>query len=183
MSVRVLSAGMFTNIQDNGRLNFTEFGVPLSGAMDRYAAKFANLLVGNTKEKAVLEIALTGPKLQFSEPALIAVSCLEAELMLNKKEMSVNTPFLVSKGDVLHLRRVTKGARAYLAVSGGFLTKLVLGSRSFYEGITTQTKLRKGDVLPIDSMAGQFTARTAGVKFSEKRYDTDVLNVYKAPEW
>lgn len=183
MSVYVISAGMFTNIQDNGRFNYTGFGVPVSGAMDAYAAKFANLLVGNAKEKAVLEIALTGPKLQFLSSALVAISGLGVEVVLNGESVSVNASFLVKEGDVLHLRQVTKGARAYLAVKDGFLTKKVLGSRSFYRGITAQPRLFEGDELMLSDKAGVYKKRTAGIKFAEDRYDTEVLKVTKGPEW
>ena len=50
--------------------------------------------------------------------------------------------FSLAEGERLNLGRTTTGARTYLAVSGGWQTKLLLGSRS------TEKPLRSGDVIP-----------------------------------
>ena len=45
--IKVLQPGLYSTIQDVGRYNFQSVGVPISGVMDAYCAKLANLLVGN----------------------------------------------------------------------------------------------------------------------------------------
>ena len=47
MSIRVLHSGLLTTIQDIGRYGSQKFGVIVSGAMDSYSLRLANLLVGN----------------------------------------------------------------------------------------------------------------------------------------
>lgn len=47
MSIKVIQPGLSTTIQDGGREGFYHLGIPPSGAMDQYAMKAANLLVGN----------------------------------------------------------------------------------------------------------------------------------------
>ena len=43
----VLSAGPLSTIQDEGRFGYMNTGFSPGGAMDAYAMKIANLLVGN----------------------------------------------------------------------------------------------------------------------------------------
>ena len=65
MSIRVLHSGLLTTIQDIGRYGSQKFGVIVSGAMDSYSLRLANLLVGNKENEATLEITLFGTTLQF----------------------------------------------------------------------------------------------------------------------
>ena len=45
--LRIVNKGMLTTIQDGGRRGYQRFGVPVSGPMDWFAFRLANLLVGN----------------------------------------------------------------------------------------------------------------------------------------
>ena len=45
--VEILSGGILSTIQDKGRYGFRKYGTPISGAMDRYALRIANILAGN----------------------------------------------------------------------------------------------------------------------------------------
>ena len=56
MSMRVSKAGLLTSIQDLGRRGFQQHGVIVSGAMDSYSLRIANLLVGNDENEAGLEL-------------------------------------------------------------------------------------------------------------------------------
>ena len=55
MAIRVLSHGLATSVQDLGRPGLLPPGYSMSGGMDRYALRAANLLVGNHEGAAVLE--------------------------------------------------------------------------------------------------------------------------------
>ena len=72
MEVNITRAGMMTTVQDLGRPGHRASGVPLSGAMDPFAFRLVNLLVGNPEDTAVLEFTMTGPELIFAKDALIA---------------------------------------------------------------------------------------------------------------
>jgi len=72
--VKVLHAGFYTSIQDTGRVGYQHYGVPVSGTMDARAALLANTLLGNTADAAVLEITMSGPKLQFEVNTAIAIT-------------------------------------------------------------------------------------------------------------
>jgi allophanate hydrolase subunit 2 len=62
--LRVKNVGLQVLIQDEGRKNLAELGVGRAGAMDQKAFRQANLIVGNPKNAAVIEVlnggAITG---------------------------------------------------------------------------------------------------------------------------
>ncbi len=145
MEIKVLRSGMLTTIQDLGRRGHRAEGVPWSGAMDGFALRVANLLVGNPENTAALECTLLGPELAFSTAALVAVTGAEFE------GVEAWHPFVVPAGGRLKLGAARRGCRAYLAVAGGFDIPRVLGSGSTYlragMGGFEGRALRDGDVL------------------------------------
>ena len=52
--MRVLKPGLLTTVQDLGRPGFQQYGVAVGGALDAFAARVANLIVGNEDNAAVL---------------------------------------------------------------------------------------------------------------------------------
>ena len=54
MNALVIRAGFLTSVQDLVRTGFRQFGVSTSGALDSFALRVANLLVGNDEGAAVL---------------------------------------------------------------------------------------------------------------------------------
>ena len=77
MAIEVTKPGLATSVQDLGRPGYYNIGIPLSGALDQFALRAANLLVGNDEGAAALEASLLGPELTFGEPAIIAVTGAE----------------------------------------------------------------------------------------------------------
>ena len=69
MALTVIRAGMLTTVQDLGRRGHRADGVPLGGAVDAFALRLVNLLVGNAEEAAGLEFTLVGPELDCSHNA------------------------------------------------------------------------------------------------------------------
>ena len=74
MAVNVISPGLSTTVQDLGRPGYYHLGIPISGGMDRFALRAANMLVGNDEGAAVLEAVFMGPELEFTAAATVAVS-------------------------------------------------------------------------------------------------------------
>ena len=85
MSIRVLTAGPLTTVQDLGRAGHAAEGYRCCGAADPYAARLANLLVGNAPGAAVLETTVQGPQLQFTHAAVFALTGAEAPAVLDGK--------------------------------------------------------------------------------------------------
>jgi antagonist of KipI len=81
MALKVHRAGILSTLQDLGRYGYQRFGVPVGGVMDEYSHRLANLLVGNAEQEATLEITLAGPRLEFTEDALIGVVAAISRLL------------------------------------------------------------------------------------------------------
>ncbi|GEN35678.1 biotin-dependent carboxyltransferase family protein [Aneurinibacillus danicus] len=151
MRVKVLRPGLLTSIQDLGRYGFQQRGVIVSGAMDTFSLRMANLLVGNDEGEAGLEITLIGPKLEFEESALVAVCGADLSPEVDGQSIPQWRPVYIKKGSILNFRGCVSGCRAYLAMAGGFAVEKVLGSRSTYLragiGGYQGRALKEGDVL------------------------------------
>ncbi|HEY1382381.1 MAG TPA: biotin-dependent carboxyltransferase family protein [Dongiaceae bacterium] len=155
MAIKVNAPGLATTVQDLGRPGYYHLGIPLSGGMDRFALRAANLLVGNDEGAAVLEAVFMGPELEFASDAAVAVTGAELPPKVNGETRETWTSFKVKAGQVLSFDFLRKGARAYIAISGGIGVPLVLGSRSTYAlgalGGHEGRKLQAGDQLPLGS--------------------------------
>lgn len=145
--IEVVRAGMFTTVQDLGRRGHRAEGVPLSGAADVFAARLANLQVGNPERAAVLEFTLVGPELRFLHDTVIAIAGGEFGALPRGR------PLAIRGGSTVRLGPAQTGCRGYLAVAGGIDVAPVLGSRSTYVrggfGGFAGRVLRDGDVLPV----------------------------------
>jgi antagonist of KipI len=135
-------------MQDHGRHGFQRVGLCPGGAMDPVSFSLSNALVGNAQEEAALEITVIGPELLFEQDTLVAVCGAEFQ-----GSFPHNRPVLAPAGTRFNVGRATRGARAYIAVAGGFAVDPVLGSRSTYLpgrfGGFEGRALKHGDVLPL----------------------------------
>ena len=131
MAIEVIKPGLATSVQDAGRPGYYNIGIPLSGALDQYALRVANLLVGNDEGAAALEASLLAPELVFRAPAIVAVAGAEANPKINGEARPRNESFAVKADDRLSFDFMKSGARSYIAVAGGINVPVVLGSRSF----------------------------------------------------
>lgn len=151
MEMTVIRGGMLTTVQDRGRPGHRAAGVPLGGAVDPFASRVANLLVGNAEDAAVLECTLLGPELVFSADTLVALGGVDFD------GLAAWQPRVVRAGENLRLGAARRGCRGYLAVAGGIDVAPVLGSRSTYLrggfGGFQGRALRDGDVLAVPDLA------------------------------
>lgn len=151
----VLDAGAQTTVQDYpGRIGFWNIGVPPSGPMDALAFRFANRLLNNPPSAAALEITMTGPTLRFNTATEIAITGADMQAEINGIRAPRWMTIAVQAGDVLRMRGVAGGgARAYVAVRGGFDVPRYLGCRATFTlgqfGGHGGRALRLGDVLHL----------------------------------
>ena len=147
----VLNPGVLTTVQDFGRIGYQQFGVSVSGAMDPRAMRFANLLVGNPENEAVLECTMLGPQLQFDETTIIAVTGGNLGPTLDGQPLKTYCAYKVNAGQTLRFAGLRSGCRAYIAFAGGLDIPEVMGSRSTYMkakiGGFKGRKLEKGDAI------------------------------------
>jgi biotin-dependent carboxylase-like uncharacterized protein len=153
MAIKVLKPGLATTVQDAGREGYYNVGIPLSGALDQYSFRAANLLVGNDESAAVLECTLMGPELEFERDALIAVTGAAMTPRVDGTPAACNRALAVKAGSVVTFDIMRSGARAYIAVAGGIDVPVILGSRSTYGlgafGGFQGRKLQPGDSVPV----------------------------------
>jgi antagonist of KipI len=128
--LRVDEPGLFTTVQDLGRPNAIAAGVPPGGAMDRFAHRAANLLVGNAETDATLECTLSGPNLVAEHACVIAITGADFEPRINGVQIATWTGIFMSAGDRLTFGARRSGGRAYISVAGGIEADRWLGSAS-----------------------------------------------------
>jgi antagonist of KipI len=147
---------MLTTVQDLGRWGHQASGVPVAGPMDAYSHRLANRLLGNSEDAAALEITLLGPTLEAAGEIACAVAGAEFNMEVGGQPVSPNGMFVVASGAVLRFGHRRSGARATLAVRGGFDVPAVFGSRatSLVSGIGPLggRPLAAGDVLRINAV-------------------------------
>ena len=182
----VLKPGMLTTIQDVGRWGYQSHGVPVAGPMDLCSHRLANLLVGNDDEAAALEITLVGPDLEFGDERLVAVTGAEFVLTLDGKPAPHLAPFLVSSGSQLKFGERRKGARAYLAVSGGIAGAPILGSRSTHVlsgmGGINGRALKTGDLVPLHDAPDARTPHAAAEPIVQLPGKRPTIRVLPGPQ-
>ncbi len=132
MGIKVIAPGLATTVQDLGRPGYYHLGIPISGGMDRFSLRAANMLVGNDEGAAVLEAVFMGPELEFTSDAVVAVTGAHMPPRVDGDECETWASFQVKSGQVLSFDFLKSGARAYIAISGGVDVPLTLGSRSTY---------------------------------------------------
>jgi antagonist of KipI len=158
MTAIVQRAGFLTSVQDLGRTGFRQFGVSTSGALDPFALRVANVLVGNDEGAAGLEITLGGLQLRFEDERLVAWSGGEFDVQIGSRALPAGHVAHLQRGVELKFARAQIGCRCWLAISGGIDVPVVLGSRSTdlranFGGIEGRA-LRDGDVVLLGAPRG-----------------------------
>ena len=144
MTVEIVRPGLLTTLQDRGRSGWAMLGVGTAGAMDDVALRLANALVGNPPGASALEITVIGPRLRFDEAATIALTGAE------HPDVPMWRAVRVDAGSVLDFGNARHGARAYLAIAGGFAVEHMLGSASTDVNAKLGGRpLREGDRLAV----------------------------------
>ncbi|MFK7833789.1 MAG: biotin-dependent carboxyltransferase family protein [Winogradskyella sp.] len=181
--IKVLKAGFYSTIQDQGRFGHRHYGVPVSGVMDVYAGEFANALLGNSKEDAVLEMTMVGAELQFTTLTIIAITGANMQPELNGKSIDLFKSIKVKPNDILSFKSASNGFRTYMAVKGGFLTEMVLGSRSMAKGISKKIRLVKNDELEFENTTDITSKNHAKLIPNASYLNETVLEVTVGPEF
>jgi len=149
--IKIINPGIYVSVQDKGRNGYFEMAMPPSGAMDEYSFIAANLLVGNEENAACLEVTYLGPTIEFQEDYTIAITGGEMPPKINGERIPMWQSVQVKTGDILSFDFITKGARTYIAISGGIDVPVVMGARSTYTSIGIGgykgRPLKEGDVL------------------------------------
>lgn len=151
--IKVQRAPAYATIQDLGRTGFRASGVPQSGAMDRIALSTLNILVGNNRGNAGIEMALTGGEFIFDSATVFAIGGARVAATLNHSSIETYRVYRANAGETLSIEKIVSDRFAYLAVRGGIETPVVLRSRSTYSpgafGGFNGRRLKSGDEISV----------------------------------
>ncbi len=130
MSFKVIKAGFHSMIQDRGRFGLAHQGLSQCGVADEHAYYWANHLLANDRNDAVLEITFGGCELLVLTDTAIVVTGADLAFKVNGNSQPIWQVLAVKKGDRLTWSTPITGVRAYLAVQGGLQTQHYFNSRS-----------------------------------------------------
>jgi antagonist of KipI len=154
--------------------------------MDPFSHRLANALVGNVRETATLEVTLIGPALEFESDCVIAIGGAEFVVTVNGGVVPHAQAFEVPSRSKMEFGTRLRGARAYLAVDGGFDVPLTLGSRATHVpsriGGLEGRPLRKGDRLPLGAPAGRRLATRRTTHAYDTLMESAVVRVLRGPD-
>ena len=130
MGIVFNKGGIYTTVQDYGRMGYQNLGFHVCGAMDRHSFWVANLLVDNTDREAVLEFTINGPTLYFTSDTVICIPGGDFDPKINGEPVPMYTAVEVKRGDELEMGFCRSGTWGYIAFAGGLNVPVVMGSRS-----------------------------------------------------
>jgi len=131
----ILRPGINTTIQDNGRNHMYHEGIAVSGAIDQRNFKFANKLVNNHLNEAVIEFAYQGPLLRLKNNKINFSITGDVIFKINRKNLKVENGicyknYILEEDDQLDIISTKNTAYGYLSVNGGFEIEKIWNSYS-----------------------------------------------------
>lgn len=173
-------------VQDLGWRQQLAMGLPRSGAMDRWAFRLGNAIVGNADDAAALEWALGSGELQFARPCIFALTGASLTALLDGVPVAPYQATAAAAGASLRVDGLSSGRFAYVTVRGGIDVPAVLGSRSTYLptalGGMQGRPLRTGDQVPL-GQAHATSSRDSGFVLPDELRPaySDIVRVVRGP--
>lgn len=131
--------------------------------MDKFAMQVINVLLGNEKNEAVIEMHFPASSFLFEADAVVAIGGADFFPVINNVPVSLYRPLVVRKDSVLEFKELKQGARCYFAVKGGWQADEWLSSYS------TNLKVKSG------GFYGRALKKNDCVRFNFKQEYSDVL--------
>lgn len=136
--IHVDAPGMYTTIQDIGRVGYQQYGMPVAGPMDSESYLLGQALVGNTEPVGALECTILPPTLTVKGTCIVAFTGADMQPTINNVVVPRYIPFVCHEGDVISGGFSQCGVRMYIAFSGGIDVPEINGS------VSTHTKAKIG---------------------------------------
>ena len=193
MSIRIRKAGILSSLQDLGRFGYRRYGVPVSGSMDQHSAAIANLLAGNQRDEAVLEVTMHGMQAEFLDDSLVAFTGSGSRPFIGDQPIDMNKAVWVPRDSVIDFRYHPEGCRLYMAIAGGWIADKVMNSRSCYPAAGAGKTVSAGDILyggqpshravKIVEQMDTSVISMAGWGYGSQEADRHTVRVIRGPEW
>ena len=136
--IHVDAPGMYTTIQDIGRVGYQQYGMPVAGPMDSESYLLGQALIGNTEPVGALECTILPPTLTVKGTCIVAFTGADMQPTINNVVVPRYIPFVCHEGDVISGGFSQCGVRMYIAFSGGIDVPEINGS------VSTHTKAKIG---------------------------------------
>src|SRR5450756_2865050 len=180
--ITITRAPPYLTVQNGGRKHSRSFGVPRGGAMDLFAIRAINAIVGNSLDAAALEWALGGGAVRFDRDCLFAIGGATARATLSGKIVAPCTTTHAQAGEEFTVEQITSGRFLYLACDGGIDVPVLLGSRSTYLpgrfGGYEGRMLRSGDSVALGAPPATHPAEGfRSAADPTPRYDSEIVHV------
>lgn len=166
MAIKIKQPGLFTTVQDEGRIGFQNLGFSIAGALDQYAFKIGQQLIGNNGP--ALECTIMGPTIEFKDNNTFVITGAPFNAQLNESSVPHQTVVKANKGDILKLNNVIDGARCYILFGKPLDIPKIANSyathtRSQVGGFNGRT-LKSGDY--INCIENEYSNHTLGHSFN-----------------
>lgn len=181
--ISILKTGPGTTIQDRGRKAWAQYGVPFSGSCDPISAEWVNQILRNDLDCAVMEISQPGVKMEFHGSCLIVLAGAKASVQVDGNPIPQFQKLLIKHKSVLEIGAMEEGSKIYLGIKGGFQTPLRLGSRSYFQEITPQAFVQKGDQLNYFVAHSSFDSGFSAPKWDPNWFQKEILEFYPGPDY
>ncbi|GGI13257.1 biotin-dependent carboxyltransferase family protein [Gottfriedia solisilvae] len=143
----VLKVGVLVTIQDMGRKNFRHMGIPVSGAMDQLAYQIGNILLGNKRDVASIEVAMGGTILKVCHDVDVVITGADLSPTINGQKIPMYRVIRLKQNDILTFHGAKSGVYAYIVVPDGICSKVDFESQSSYVLAKLGTVILKGMII------------------------------------
>ena len=126
--VHIIKKGLHLSLQDLGRSGLKHLGISGGGVADEHAARWANHLLDNNKNAALLQALMGNIELVFSDACQISICGADCDIYIDTKKVSNWSSFHIAGGSMLKIGMAKIGLYSYIAIRGGFQTEKILGS-------------------------------------------------------
>jgi len=174
---KVISKGMYTIVQDLGRYGYRNFGVPISGAVDKKALMDANAILGNKQKQPGLEILSSGLILEAIKDLYISLTGASASIYIDNSKIAQYKRVFIKKNQKLVIKSLKDGIRVYLAIEGGIKKEKILGSCSTNETIKFGKSLKKDDYIYVNNVKNN-----GKLKNIKRKRVNNIFKVYLGPD-
>ena len=185
--LEILSPGLLTTVQDDGRYGYQAYGVSPAGPMDARAFHLADLLAGNAQNTAALELCVTGPEIRVNKNTTVALCGADFGMKIDGVPVPSYAGVPVKKGQVISFTPARRGRYGYLAFRGGIYVPEVMGSRATLMknklGGLCGRKLMAGDRLRLGfGLLLNGPERRLPAEVPAAKEETVTLRVVKGPQ-
>ena len=182
MSIKILNPGLFSTVQDLGRVGYQDQGFSTAGALDTYALRMGYTLIGNNGP--AIEFTIVGPTIQFLTDNTFVLTGGHFEATLNNQVISSQTVIFVKKGDELKIGSIVDGARGYILFGKPLNIQKVANSYSTHTrskiGGYKGRALKSNDV--ITCQQNNIYAERIGLSCPVEAINQQIIHIIEGPQ-